>query len=95
MCRNKKKYVKLVETVNNIHCINSIENLKVNESLIIDLVVNDQLMTFEVDSEASVTVRVANRPDFCGTFTILRFFFPRPDQNLCGTYFSRDIRKLC
>jgi len=48
--------VKLVETVNNIQCINSIENLKVNEPLIIDLVVNDQLMTFEVDSGASVTI---------------------------------------
>jgi len=36
--------------------MNSIENLKVNESLIFDLIVNDQLMTFEVDGRALVTV---------------------------------------
>jgi len=39
-----------------MHCISSIGNLKLNEPLIIDLVVNGQLMTFEVDSGASVTV---------------------------------------
>lgn len=37
----------MVETVNNVHCINNIANVKENEPLTIDLVVNGQLMTFD------------------------------------------------
>lgn len=37
-----------------MNIVNNIKNLKVNETLIIDLIVNGKIMPFEVDSSASV-----------------------------------------